>query len=153
MGKDIKREDRTLDNILKAIDADPVKISFGVRLKQWFIKLISNKKFAVAIRIVPIIVLVILLVHTFVSVSKIGNRTLSIKEHHVEDGYLYITVEKASIDPERSFMESTEGESVLKPTVKGIRENIAVFKFDGNSYNIYLYSTDGRSLQLLVDGK
>jgi hypothetical protein len=153
MGKDIKREDRTLDNILKAIDADPVKISFGVRLKQWFIKLISNKKFAVAIRIVPIIVLVILLVHTFVSVSKIGNRTLSIKEHHVEDGYLYITVEKASIDAERSFMESTEGESVLKPTVKGIRENIAVFKFDGNSYNIYLYSTDGRSLQLLVDGK
>lgn len=153
MGKDIKREDRTLDNILKAIDADPVKISFGVRLKQWFIKLISNKKFAVAIRIVPIIVLVILLVHTFVSVSKIGSRTLSIKEHHVEDGYLYITVEKASIDAERSFMESTEGESVLKPTVKGIRENIAVFKFDGNSYNIYLYSTDGRSLQLLVDGK
>ncbi len=153
MGKDIKREDRTLDNILKAIDADPVKISFGVRLKQWFIKLISNKKFAVAIRIVPIIVLVILLVHTFVSVSKIGNRTLSIKEHHVEDGYLYITVEKASIDAERSFMESTEGESILKPTVKGIRENIAVFKFDGNSYNIYLYSTDGRSLQLLVDGK
>ncbi len=153
MGKDIKREDRTLDNILKAIDADPVKISFGVRLKQWFIKLISNKKFAVAIRIVPIIVLVILLVHTFVSVSKIGNRTLSIKEHHVEDGYLYITVEKASIDAERSFMESTEGESVLKPTVKGIRANIAVFKFDGNSYNIYLYSTDGRSLQLLVDGK
>ncbi len=153
MGKDIKREDRTLDNILKAIDADPVKISFGVRLKQWFIKLISNKKFAVAIRIVPIIVLVILLVHTFVSVSKIGNRNLAIKEHHVEDGYLYITVEKASIDAERSFMESTEGESVLKPTVKGIRENIAVFKFDGNSYNIYLYSTDGRSLQLLVDGK
>lgn len=153
MGKDIKREDRTLDNILKAIDADPVKISFGVRLKQWFIKLISNKKFAIAVRIVPIIVLVILLVHTFVSVSKIGNRTLSIKEHHVEDGYLYITVEKASIDAERSFMESTEGETVLKPTVKGIRENIAVFKFDGNSYNIYLYSTDGRSLQLLVDGK
>ncbi len=153
MGKDIKREDRTLDNILKAIDAEPVKISFGVRLKQWFIKLISNKKFAVAIRIVPIIVLVILLVHTFVSVSKIGNRNLAIKEHHVEDGYLYITVEKASIDAERSFMESTEGESILKPTVKGIRENIAVFKFDGNSYNIYLYSTDGRSLQLLVDGK
>ncbi|MCR5117664.1 MAG: hypothetical protein K6A97_09180 [Lachnospiraceae bacterium] len=153
MGKDIKREDRALDNILKAIDADPVKIPFTVKLKQWFIKLISNKKFAVAVKAVPILVLILLLIHTFFSISKIGNRNLAIREHHVEDGYLYITVDKASIDAERSFMESTEGETVLKPTVKGIRENIAVFKFDGNSYNIYLYSTDGRTLQLLIDGK
>ena len=152
MGRDIERESRTLDNIFRAIDAEPVKIPFSIRIKQWFIKLISNKLFAVVIKTVPIHVLLILLLHTVVSVSKIGNRALSIKEHHVEDGYLYITVEKASIDAEQSYMEATNGDTVLHPEVKGIRQNIAVFKFDGNSYNIYLSSTDGRTLQLLIDG-
>ena len=153
MAKNIRREYRTLDNILRAIDAEPVRIPFKVRIKQWFIKLISNKVFSVAIKTIPILAVLILLFHTAVSLSDVGDRSLTLKEHHVKDGYLYITVDKASIDEELSYMESTDGETVIRPKVKGIRDNIAVFKFDGNSYNIYLYSTDGRTLQLLIDGQ
>ena len=153
MSKEMNRESRTLDNIMKAIDAKTVQIPLCVRIKQWFLKLLSNRIFSIAVKSIPILVLLILLFHTFASVSKIGNRELNIKEHHVEDGYLYITVANASIDEEQSYMEATNGDTVYHPTLKGIRDNTAVFKFDGNSYNVYLYSTDGRTLQLLVDGK
>ncbi len=153
MSKEMKRESRTLDNIMKAIDAKPVHIPWRIRVKQWYLKLLSNRIFAITVKSIPILVLLILLFHTFASVSKIGNREFNIKEHHVEDGYLYITVENASIDEEQSYMVATNGDTVYHPTLKGIRDNTAVFKFDGNSYNIYLYSTDGRALQLLIDGQ
>ena len=153
MARDTKREDKTLDNILKAIDAEPVKISKGTRFKQSLIRLTSNRIFAFSVKLIPFAVLFVLLLHIILSSSHGALRGLSLVGHQVKDGHLYVTVSNASIDAEKSYMESSDGEKIIHPELEGIRENIAVFEYDGKEYNIFLYSTDGRSLQMLIDSK
>lgn len=146
----IRNEQETLDNIFKAIDKEPEKITSKVLFKQRIINLLSNRVFEIIIRTIPFLVLAVLLFHIFTTVSS-KNAKFEIASHHVEGNALYITVTGAKIDPDTSYMVSDDGLVTIRPDVDK-KTNTAVFEFDGAQYNVYLCSKDGREIHILVSG-
>ena len=150
MSEKTRHDQETLDNIFKAIDKEPGKITSGVRFKQRVINLLSNTFFEIFIRTIPFLVLAVLLLHIVTTVS--AKRTkFEVVSHHVEENALYVTVTGGKIDPKTSYMVSEDGLVTISPTVDK-KTNTAVFDFDGAQYNVYISSKDGRTIQILVSG-
>lgn len=143
-----QRKDETLQNILNAIDMPQVTVSPRKRFYQKCIRFISNNWVTGISYIVLGIVLTVLVCHLFAALSGSKSEFL-VTDHYVENGYFYVSVEGGKIDKNASYMAESDGKILCRPTVDKDKDT-ACFSLNGSEVNIFLYSTDGRVIQMIL---
>lgn len=153
---DITLANETLQNVFSACEKEPNTIPFD--------KILLRQKPATKVFTVGKWITILMLVLTFLaplafkpSPANLSNvsgisKNLSIVNHHITDGQLYIQFSGSSIDAEKCYMITITGETIAPLSMDPLTNTIA-FQYLEEETNIYIMSMDQSNMQILVSPK
>lgn len=148
---DNNREQNTLNNILKAIDLEPIEVSEATIRKQKFIRFISNRWVNILACLIICAVLSILITHLIGAIR--DQRTeFSIKDHYIEGESFILSVDGGLIDADKSYMVNTSNDVTVHPYVNP-KGDKATFSYHGGEYNVYVVSRKGECIYFILSGE
>lgn len=150
---DLETADAILQNVFKACDAEPNKIS----LKKLEEKAAVNYRTDNVLIIVAAVLLFISILiplffksaQFFVSVDEKSSRPLAITSHEMTTEQLSMSFEGPKVDISKTYIEANDG-TIIKPINFDSSKNAVTFPGLTQEANIYIYDINGKCLHLLL---
>lgn len=153
---DIGLANETLQNVFSACDKEPNTIPFD--------KLLLRQKPATKAFTIGKWLTLFMLIVTFFTplafkpspadISKVSgaSKSLTILNHHITNGQLFLQFSGCAIDAEESYMQIATGET-FAPISINILSNTITFPYLDEETNIYIIGIDQSNMQILVSPK
>lgn len=152
-GMDLQTADEILQNVFKACNAEPNKVSIEKIEEK---TKIDYKTDNILIIIVSVLLFVSIMLplffksaQFFVSVDSGSSRSLSITGHDMTTESLKITFDGPSVDIASTYIELESGEKLV-PVNYDRSDNTVTFPSLDQEANIYIYDVNGKCLHLLI---